>query len=130
MRIRGLHQLVVLDPGVGREIDHVIAEIVIETVVKRPVRDREAPVEIPMLYRILRSPRFADGVPIPSEVPLADAGGSVTLFMQHPRQRELSLAENGGVEGICDAVEVPPMVPSGQQRIAGWGADAGRGMRV
>ena len=129
---RGGDHAVVFEPGVGREIRHVVAEVIVETAVARAAGNRFSPVEVGGCIARLRIGLRAgahDRAPVPAEVPLADARGAVALLLQHRRERELGV-ERRRVEAVDDAVEFPPVKPSREQRVAARRADARRAVRI
>ena len=128
--IRGGNQPVVLNPSIGRKIDDIVSEVIIEPMIKRTARELFGPVEIGVLNGILRRARFANGVPVHAEMPLADAGRRVALLPQHRRHRQLSRLEHRSVVSPGDAMKIPPVMAARQHRVARRRADAGGAMPV
>ena len=117
--VRRRGDAVVLDPAVGWEVDNGIAEVVIETVRQwsvgyrlRPI-ERFRPPEFSSSLAGLLGVRFANGRPVPAEVPLADGRGGVALFSEHFRHSQTLGVKSGCPERIYDAMEFTPMVATG-----------------
>ena len=63
-------------------------------------------------------------------MPFAHAGSAVAVLLKHFRQGQLRRIERGRVEGVHDAVKLPPVKPPGEQRIAARRAYAGGTVRI
>ena len=81
--VRHTQKAIIFNPDVRRKIDHVVAEVVIESMIQRAATKRLRPIEILMALRFFIGSRKTNRIPVPTQMPLADAGGDVTLFSQH-----------------------------------------------
>ena len=64
---------------------------------------------------LLFGARFADGIEVPAEVPLAEAARAVALFLEHLGDSEILRLEDCSTKGSHDAVEATPVVLPGQK---------------
>ena len=136
-------EAVLFEPGVGREIRHVHAEIRVESAVHRPPAHgtSEVDVSFPFLPQLPVQPSHrralvgglpVEGGPLPTQVPFAYTRGAVTLPAKQLRRGEASGLDQGRIVRPQDAVfqRSAPAVAAGQQGVAARRAHARRGVGV
>ena len=106
LRGRSRGQPVLLEPGVGREVGHVDAEVMVETAGQGTAADGLVVVDVALQGQALFPVVLADGNvsagrsavpgrPFPAEVPLADAGGGGSPAGEGALQRSGGRARSG-----------------------------------
>ena len=103
-------EAVPLDPTVGGEVNGSVPKVIIKALIEGPVRKALVPVIGLGPGISFFSTRFADGIEVPAEVPLAEATRAVALFLEHLGDGEILGLEDGSVEGPDNAVEAAPVV--------------------
>ena len=120
---RGEHSII-LAPCKGWPVRHVVAVVVVETVVNRAPFDRFGEVDPGELLG--KATPFLG--PVPAEVPLADHAGGITLFTEHLRQGEAGIGNQGAFPLADDAPleATAPIVTAGKYTVTRGRANAGR----
>ena len=129
---------VVFKPSVGWEVRDIVAEVIVEAVRERSAGDGFGPVKILGRVDFVRTlfgglwfrAGLQDVVPIPAQMPFADARRAVAPLLKNFGQGDLGGVEGRRAEGIHDAVKLAPVKPPGQERVAARGADARGTVRV
>jgi len=124
-------EAVIINPAIRREVDRSITKIAIKPLVQRPSREPLRPiVRLSQLPILLGSAGFQDRIPVPAQVPLAEAPRAIPLLLEHPRNREFARLKDRLTKRIDDPMETPPMMLTGEQRIAAGRANPGRAVPI
>ena len=133
LRVRGTHDVVVLDICVGRLVWNIDAKIVVETSVDRPAGNSPGPIDSRRRHAGVEPfGNRPDKRPLQTQVPFAKPGGAVSAVAEYPRDRQAFFGNQGLVPHVQNAelqMRTPTLLP-GQQAVAAWGAESRRRVRV
>ena len=134
---------ILFEPGVRREIRHVLAIVVVEAAVDGAAANRLCIVdvfaqfvaEVCVVYAVL-DPFVrgftVQGFPVPAQVPLADAGGAIAVLAEKTGDGQPVGFDQGRVPRPQDSSfeTGAPAVAAGEDGVAARGADAGRSVGI
>ena len=100
---------------------------------QRTARNLRRPIKIPRCVSGRPPPRnrlrlgtsSLDRVPVPTQVPFADARRFVSGRLQHFPKRQLRVGKRWRSKHTDNAMKFPPMIPPGQQGVPTWRTNGG-----